>query len=330
MTRSFGPALLLVLLVLGVVLLVYHSRTLASMAFSNAGWLALNRQLVQEPSDLASRGAPQKAFTRAGALSAANDSAWFGQGLAYAVQGNPDEAIALWARPDSEPQTLIEYGLIARENGAMDVALTEFRAAAELLGVAARDPAGYLAGTICQRTLALGEALSAANRQYCANYWQANGGNLIVNGAFPDATATAWQGEHYFMGGRSARWAIEPGDADGDPAARLQGRDDSNHFGLFQRLSLAPGDTVRFSGRFKMTGEESLRARLLYVGWQNANGRAEGNHAEVRQAPLDWTVVEREFTVPANSEGNFDFYPVLFSGVGDVWFDDIELQIIPQ
>jgi hypothetical protein len=42
---------------------------------------------------------------------------------------------------------------------------------------------------------------------------------------------------------------------------------------------------------------------------------------------MEWTKFERTFTVPENIKPNIDFYPVLFSGEGTVWFDDIQLEM---
>ncbi len=160
------------------------------------------------------------------------------------------------------------------------------------------------------------------------DYWRLSEDNLIVNPGFAFGSQTGWQGLHFFLGGSGARLATEQVAGSESYVARLEGRDDRNHFGLFQRLALSPGDRVRFSGRFKTDGDDTLRARLLYVGWQDGDGAAQGNHAALVGGQSEWTVFDREFTVPQDSQGSFDFYPALFSGLGNVWFDDIRLQII--
>ena len=106
------------------------------------------------------------------------------------------------------------------------------------------------------------------------------------------------------------------------------GQDESDHYGLYQRLTLNPGTTVRFSGRFKLSGEENLTARLLYIGWQKEDGTPQGNDGEQRSVQMKWTEFERTFRVPENIRPNINFYPVNFSGEGTIWFDDIQLELV--
>lgn len=319
---------LLLLVVLGGSALILHGRAVASAVLSNAGWVMLNDRLTRPQIGITEIGGQQSMFARASALNGGNQSAAFGRGLTYALAGQSEEAIVAWTTAaGSDGATLGDYALTARDSGNLDVALTQFRAAA------VAEPASHTtqmqwAGTACQLSFASPNDLSPPNQQFCAEYWPANDNNLFVNATFEEGLATAWRGQHHFLGRAGARLAIEQSPVGVGYSARLEGLDERNHFGLFQRITLSAGDRVRFSGRFKMAGDEQLKARLLYVGWQDSEGAAQGNQAALVEGQSEWQYYEREFEVPDNSLGSFDFYPALFSGVGNVWFDDIQLQII--
>ncbi len=320
---------LLLLVLIGGIALIVQGRVVTSAALSNAGWVMLNERLTQPADDGGELSGQQTLFAQASALHDANQSAAFGRGLTYALQGQTDEAIGIWTTAaGSGVAALSDYGVMARDSGKLDVALTQFRAAAALAAPADLAEQGFLAGTVCQRAFSRQRDLSAANQAYCAGYWQMNGDNLVVNPSFANGSTTGWQGQHFFLGGSGARLTIGQAAGTNSAVARLEGRDERNHFGLFQRLTLSPGDRVRFSGRFKTDGDDTLKARLLYVGWKDNDGASQGNQAALSGGQSDWILFEREFTVPQDSQGSFDFYPALFSGVGNVWFDDIRLQLI--
>lgn len=319
--------LFLVLLGLGLLLSVARAPAAVSALLGNAGWVMLNGYQREEQSPLAEQPDPVLAFSRALDLRAGNSSARFGEGMTYALQGRVDEAIASWSLSETESETFIDYGIMARDAGKLDMALTHLRAA-DALDREGGPEAGHLAGTICQRAYAEPQTMSLPNSRYCSDYWNSAGGNLIINGDLEPPVLSGWFGEHYFAGRSAKQPEVLPDPDTGDFAVRLEGVEDRNHFGLYQRLTLSPGETVRFSGRFKLSGEEGLTARLLYVGWQDSEGVAQGNHGHVGKERMEWTAFERTFTVPAESQVVIDFYPVLFRGVGAVWFDDVRLERI--
>lgn len=316
---------LLLILLTATAFLILHGAAVLSALQSNMGWVGLNLDMSEEIRASEALNGEVDTFMQAVKTSAANDSAWFGLGLAYALQGKVEDAILNWSDPANSSATLIDYGLHARRFGTFDLALMQFRAA-ELLDDSSPHEASFLAGTICQRAFASQSDLSRSNRQYCSDYFDRNGDNLVVNGGFLTGSLAGWGGEHFFIGQSAARLAIEPVAAPDDFAVRLNGLDEGNHFGLFQRLNLSPGDLVRFSGRFKLSGEDSLAARLLYVTWQTEDNKVQGNHGAERIGKMEWTEFERTFRVPQGIQPGIDFYPVLFSGEGAVWFDEIELE----
>ncbi len=120
-------------MLLGIAALILQGRVVTSAALSNVGWIMLNERLTQPAGDASELSGQQTLFARASALHDDNQSAAFGRGLTYALQGQTDEAIRIWTTAaGSGAAALSDYGLIARDSGNLDLALTQFRAAAAL------------------------------------------------------------------------------------------------------------------------------------------------------------------------------------------------------
>ena len=319
---------LVLLLICGSILILY-SQPIVSAVYSNIGWVTLNAHLRDGISNTENLDDALGSFSQALGINAGNRSAWFGLGMTYASQHKVEQATNSWRQSEDNPVTLINYGLHARAKGDLDTALAQFRAV-DALDVSGAKEGYYLAGTICQRAFGMQYVLSPSHVQFCADFLEENGDNLITNGAFSTGTLAGWGGEHFFIGKNAARLDLEQAAGSSDSIIRLDGLDENNHFGLFQRLTLSPGDTVRFSGRFKLLGEENLTARFLYIAWQKEDGTAQGNHGEQYSGDTAWMQFERTFRIPDSIKPEIDFYPVLFSGMGTVWFDDIKLELVPQ
>ncbi len=320
---------LLVLLCIGAFILILYTNSVTSLLRSNIAWVNLNMHLRDEVpfTDYLRHGADL--FSHAVSTNARNKSAWFGLGMSYALKADADQAITTWSKSEIDPSLLIGYGLSARGKGKLDTALILFRAADALDNIDIAEGL-FLAGTICQRNYTNQLLLSISNVQYCSDYLANNENNLIVNGDFSVRTLYGWEGEHFFVGKNPARLQVEELGEPGNLVVSLTGQDESNHFGLYQPLALAPGSTVRFSGRFKLAGEENLNARLLYISWQTEDGTPHGNHGEERSRQMEWAEFERTFRAPENIKSTINFYPVNFSGEGTIWFDDIKLELIPD
>ena len=320
----------LVLLIVISAIFVLQSPKLLSALHSNVAWLTLNSLMSNETKNASNMNDVLNSFSQAIKIDAGNKSAGFGLGIAFALQEEFAQAFNSWSRSVNDPITLIEYGLHAQRKGNVEVALTQFRAADALDKATELTEGEILAGTICQQVLGSHYQLSENNQQFCSDFVKNNNNNLFVNNSFSTGSSAGWAGTHFFTGKNAARLSIESHSSSGDSVISLQGLDESNHFGIFQRLNLSPGDQVHFSGRFKLSGEENLKARILYISWQKEDGVVQGNHGEVHIRDLPWAKFERTFTVPENSKPSIDFYPVLFSGGGTVWFDDIQLEMIHE
>jgi tetratricopeptide (TPR) repeat protein len=317
---------LAVLLLSGVLFATLYGAVFTSRVRSNIAWVNLNKHFRGATSSPANDLSHDIAlFSQAVNIDERNQSAWFGLGLSYVEQGDVDSAVSTWRQFAVDPEILIDYGMAARDGGDMDVALAFLRAA-EYEGEITK--ASILAGTACQRSYADPQFLSTSNAQYCANYLTENDNNLIVNGDIAAGEPYGWEGQHFFSGSNSARLQIEDQGSQGNPAVRLIGENETNHFGLFQSVKLAPGDTVRFSGRFKIEGADNLSARLLYVGWRSEDGTPQGNHGTEQSGQMAWEEFERTFRVPENVKSAINFYPLIFSGEGTLWFDDIKVELV--
>ncbi|MEM7114008.1 MAG: hypothetical protein AAF614_16355 [Chloroflexota bacterium] len=317
----------LLILFLGA-LLVLKGTAVISTLHNNVAWINLNTYLGQDTSE-SKIDRVAKSFLQAQQFNNENQSAWFGSGMAAALRQNTDHAIRSWSNPINDLTTLRQYGLDARRKGNLDMALTLFRAS-DSLQVTRSHEAHYLAGTICRLTHARQFMLSSTNQQYCSDYLVDKAHNLIVNHQFADGALAGWGGQHYFIGQPAAELSTEAAESADDHVARLDGLAARNHFGIFQSIYLSPGDQVRFKGKFRTANDENLQVRFLFISWQDENGAVQGNHAETRSESMNWTELERNFTVPPKVEALVDFYPVVFSGQGSVWIDNITVELINE
>jgi len=256
-----------------------------------------------------------------------NRRAVLGYGVANAVSGNESVALTSWQMGEVDPRLLIGFGDIAKSRGLLDRTLIYYRGA-EALEFVRRNEGKFLIGRVCQRALARPELLSTHNQHYCRSYFTQNDGNLLLNGQFSEDGTWGWQGQLFFSNAASA---FRINDITGKPAPSLQyiGLRSGQQNGLYQTISLQPGSRVRFGGWFQIKEGESIKARLLYVGWRQ-NDESQGNQLQVMSGEdMEWTYLERTFRLPENSELNVRFFPVLFIGEGQILVDDVSVQLMP-
>jgi hypothetical protein len=308
-------------------LLSLFAHALTSTIYSNIAWVSLNNTLQSNPANSKNLERVANQFQEALSLDQENRSAWFGRGLAYAMYGDIDLAHSSWSKGGIVPDVLTQYGIEASRDEHLDSALIFFRGAADFRNEVDSEEI-YLAGSVCQQSFASPTQLSQKNSQFCAEILAKNRNNLILNGDADTKNLHGWQGKYYFTEQNRAYSSIEDSAESNGLVFKLVGNAEGNHFGLFQRVSLPAGSTVRFSGRFKVEAQEDLEARMLYIGWRGIDGKSEGNQGALQDSDLEWTKFEREFTVPEDAASSIDFYPAVFNGQGTIWFDDVRLELI--
>lgn len=70
--------------------------------------------------------------------------------------------------------------------------------------------------------------------------------------------------------------------------------------------------------------DQGLQGKILY--WESyIEGQPNGHWAEEFSGSMEWTYKWTTFVAPESDDGIVAFYPVLVSGVGRVWIDDVRL-----
>ena len=254
-----------------------------------------------------------------------NSQAYLGKGLIYAFCAKDSQAFSAWQQGDIDPEELTLLGNSAQYSlGNIDLAMLLYRGGAMLFPVTP-NMAQYASIRLCQTTFAQLDNLNKNNKLYCQELFNSNTQNLIFNGQF-DQQFASWTGVFFFEGDMAA---LEIDNQTGmpPPSLKLSGYSDERHGGLYQRIQLPPGSTVRFSGYFRVEDAVAFRSRALYIEWKQ-HGRIHGNHAVLLKSDNDWIWIEREFKLPLDSEPYVQFYPVLFEGIGVVWVDNIRVELI--
>jgi hypothetical protein len=290
----------------------------------NLGWLHMSRTLTA-PAAAGWQNAAD-AFTRATTIAPPQPSAQRGLAWLASLQGDTARATEHWARTDQPPAQILEYGVLLHRLHGQQAALTTYRSAAPLYPTTP-NPATYAALSICQGLVADLALLPGDMADYCQSGVRANQGNWIFNGQFTDGIEAGWGGQFFFARETAAAIQIDPAQGQPAPAAQAIGYQEQRHQGLFQRLCLAPGATVRFQGWFRVEAAPTTEAHLLYIGWAQAE-RTQGNSAQTVTQSLPWTHLQRTFTVPSEASPTFTFSPIILTGQGTVWMDDIQLHII--
>jgi len=254
-----------------------------------------------------------------------NSQAYLGKGLIYAFCAKDSQAFSTWQQGDIDPEELTRLGNLAQYSlGNIDLAMLLYRGGAILFPVTP-NMAQYASVQLCQTTFAQLNDLSKNNKLYCQKLFNNNAQNLIFNGQF-DQQFASWTGV-FFFADTMASLEIDNQTGMPPPSQKLSGYSDGKHGGLYQRIQLLPGSTVRFSGYFRVKDAVAFRSRALYIEWKQY-GKTQGNHAVFLNSDSDWVWIEREFKLPLDSEPYVQFYPVLLEGIGTVWVDNICVELI--
>lgn len=307
---------------------IVQSKTYASYFLSNLGWQKFASELVQSSNDIE----PSiHYFLNAISVSHQNQRAYWGVGVGYERSQDESSAFDSWRAGQISPDLLNQYGVLINGNGRPNNALIYFRSAHKF--EQSQPTQGYLnAGRVCQQHLPDFGGLSIENRRYCRDYFAANADILILDGQFDGEIDWSWTGSFSFSDPERATVKLDQVSGMPAPSLVFTGLTAGKHAGLYQRIPLHPGAKVRFGGDFRVESNESngsLGAFLLYIGWRQ-NDSSQGNYLTVADFDTDWTHLEREFVLPGNSEPWIQVYPVLLIGQGQVWADNISIEILDE
>jgi len=289
----------------------------------NLAWLQLARPETWSASSESDGGRALALFRKAIAADPSNSRAFLGAGIASLLLGDEAEALAAWREGRIAPETLIGLGTKARSS---DDALVYYRGA-DAAAKSEPNPAEYLAGQVCQAAFAQPDALKPSNDQFCRQYFARNGGNLILNGQFAEGNTWGWDGQFFFSDPRLSAYSIDWLAGKPIPSLSIAGFTGDRHHGLYQMLSLSHEATIRYSAWLKAEGAGDMEARLLYIGWRQ-NDQAQGNQQAIASESMGWTYLERTWQLPAGSDPGIVVYPVLLTGEGTVWADDVRLEVL--
>ena len=293
-----------------------YSRLLANLAGIH---LVKSSILVANPEMQLQKA--QELYLKANAI-VPNSRALLGAGIASTWRDDSRTAIENWKLGGVDPTVLVRMGDQALKRQAWNQAMIFYRGGALQHKIALNS--GILgAAKICQLTWFASDLLTPSNSDYCAAYFDRNEGNLLTNSQF-EAELNGWSllinkdyGDIYVNTdvGRPA------------PALVIYGTASDKNLGIYQRVRLTPGTEVRYSGWLKIKNVENNALKPLYIEWKQQE-RAQGNYLQVSLNATDWTYVERTFQVPTDSAVMVNFYPVVLSGAGLVWIDDVRVELL--
>lgn len=315
-------------LVLSFSLLIFMSLSLDASIYgriwSNLGWRAFMASVGRH--DLLPEAYSH--FSRAAEIDLSNQSAFRGLGMVSAARLDESGAQSFWRVANTDPSRLNQMGRQIRAREQLDVAFIYFRSAAALEQSA--DAEGdFLAGKLCQSIQAEPQVVSVDNQQYCEDRFEAQDGNLLLDGQFNYPLDLGWSGAFFFTNPELARAEIDLQDGVSAPSLRLSGFTEGRHAGIFQRIAIPPGATIHFSGYFRVASANGLETPLLYVEWRDG-GKVQGTSFYKATENMDWTYLEGTMTLPSTSEPWMNFYPALLIGRGVVWSDDMAVKILDQ
>lgn len=244
--------------------------------------------------------------------------------LVNILMGNEEEAFAHWEAGGIDPSILVAYGNKEEKSGNYNDALLLYKDSAEL---GSRE--GYiLAGNICQHVFYEPEQLSDDKLDLCKNYFSDNENNLIVNANFDSGDLIGWSKRYW--SGFSGRYLVDREDENETFTAIIQGENDKEIGAVSQELTLPADTAVRFSARVKVDLQEGAEVRLLHIVWTRPDGESAGNQFATIDEDMEWEYVERTIQLPQAKRGSYAFSPAILSGRGNVWIDDVRLEIVSE
>ena len=313
--RKFYLAVVLALI------LVLFLRHIPSTLYNNIGYLVWSRAINEEKESVE---VALPYFERAIALNPHYSQPQIGAALANYQLGNEDVALAHWQAGFIDSSTLVAYGNKEKIIGDYDKALTHFKDAARL----GSDQGKILAGSICQYTLNGPEQLSEGKKAFCEAYFAENENNLIVNGRFNSGDFTGWKRRYW--DGFNGRYFIENQPENDSNIAVIHGENDEEVGAISQELALKADTMIRFSARIKADLQENGQARLLHIVWTKPDGMSGGNQLIMIDESTDWEHLERTLRLPLVARDSYTFSPAILTGKGDIWIDDVQLEIISE
>ncbi|MCC6456156.1 MAG: hypothetical protein IT328_14475 [Caldilineaceae bacterium] len=223
---------------------------------------------------------------------------------------------------------LLDLGTVYETRGMPSQALTLYRGADYLWQYPENSGMLHM-HALCRRLRLDLSRLDEIGRNICSDIVADN--HWIVDGQFANSELVAWAklGEYQtgFVSYRSDQTT-------GQPPPSLEIRRNNlplgKENGIYQFVPMQPGERVRFSAWFRIEKQGEFATRLLYVGWQDLQGRAAGNDGARIAQTTDWIFLEREFELISKTPQRVQFAPALFTGSATLWIDDVRLELLPK
>jgi hypothetical protein len=189
-------------------------------------------------------------------------------------------------------------------------------------------------GLTCQKLFSQLETL-AEKAEYCRKYFLKNNLNLIVDGSIESNDLSLWK-YRFFEKRDSATYEVVRDSQDRNNAIRLIGHENKYHGGVYQSISITRGSCILYSAKIKFGQSPSYSAQLLYMGgiYKDTPFGSQLLVFDSQSSDFkfdEWIYLEREILIPVADGHLFEVYPVLLSGKGSVWLDDITItQVNPE
>lgn len=304
------------------ILVLYRSELLSS-GWNNAGMVILNNVLSAAPTTKVSQTATMKAellLRQAVIYNPERRSAWRGLGFVLVTQGREDEGVTAWQVAGGMAEELVRWGQQVQTAERNQDALAWYNRAVKVdpemsdgryhLAALSRDLIWEQSDRV--------EYLSEIYEKYVI--W--NKDDLVVNGGF-ESGSLGWSSHR--PSDKEAIFRIDDSIfAEGKNSGYIKGTTDQYHGGWYHRLFLKEGARYRFSIDLRLEDVQDLQVEVLY--WESyADRRRIGHQGQVVSGDVEWAHFETNMQVPRSDKGTVTFYPVLVTGQGQVWIDNVQI-----